>query len=48
MRYHSYKNRAGGYWRGRSRFGRYYTRKGGCLVLIVLLPFALWGLSKIL
>ena len=37
-RYHSYKGKRGGYWRGRSRMGKYYTRRG-CLV-ILLVPAA--------
>lgn len=39
MRYHKYKNKSGGYYRGRSRAGRYYTRPSGCLlpVLIIIL-----------
>lgn len=28
MRYHRYKKKPGGYWRGRSRTGRYYTKQG--------------------
>lgn len=39
MRYHSYKNKPGGYWRGRSRAGGFYTRSGagcgGCLMSIL-------------
>ena len=27
-RYRSYKNKSGGYWRGRSRSGKYYTKRG--------------------
>lgn len=34
-RYHRYKHKSGGYWRGRSRGGKYYTRKG-CMVLFAL------------
>ncbi len=34
MRYHKYKNKSGGYFRGRSRVGRYYTRQG-CLLPIL-------------
>lgn len=40
-RYHLYKRKPGGYWRGR-RYGRYYTRKGcgcGCAVVLLAFPF---------
>lgn len=37
-RYHRYKHKPGGYWRGKSRWtGRYYTRKDGCAPLLILL-----------
>lgn len=35
MRGHSYKHKRGMYFRGRSRTGRYYTRTG-CLLPILL------------
>jgi len=35
MRGHSYKNKSGMYFRGRSRGGRYYTRTG-CLIPTLL------------
>lgn len=35
-RYHSYKNKSGGYLRGRGRYGRYYTVKSGCLLPVIL------------
>ena len=28
MRYHRYKYKSGGYYRGRSRYGKYYTKQG--------------------
>lgn len=28
MRYHNYKHKSGGYYRGRSRSGKYYTKQG--------------------
>ena len=34
MGYHKYKNKPGGYYRGRSRRGRYYTSQG-CLIPII-------------
>ena len=34
MSWHSYKNKRGMYYRGRSKSGRYYTRQG-CLVQII-------------
>lgn len=37
MRYHSYKHKIGGYFRGR-RYGRYYTRTG-CLVYLLIMAF---------
>ena len=40
MRGHSYKNRRGSYYRGRSRTGRYYTRSG-CLIQVLLIIAAL-------
>jgi hypothetical protein len=39
-RYHPYKNKRGGYWRGRNRAGRYYTSKGN--------PFLALGILVIL
>ncbi len=31
MKYHKYKHKKGGYYRGRTRSGHYYTRQeGGC------------------
>jgi len=34
-KYHSYKNKSGGYMRGRSRSGRFYT-KGGCITFVFI------------
>jgi len=36
-RYHRYKHKPGGYWRGGSRWGRYYTKKGCAPLLLVSL-----------
>src|SRR5690348_14127781 len=53
VRYHRYKHKAGGYWRGRSRFGRFYTRSGGCcLVLFAVFILTLvatlgWAVSAV-
>ncbi|MEY8416686.1 hypothetical protein AAK964_10325 [Tissierella praeacuta] len=44
MRYHRYKNKRGGYYRGRSRYGRYYTRPSGCLLPILVFTAALIGI----
>lgn len=40
MGYHKYKNKSGGYYRGRSRYGRYYTRPSGCLLPILIFTVA--------
>jgi len=51
MGYHRYKHKAGGYWRGRSRRGGFYTRRGGCMVVITLAPvgcLVVWGLLHLL
>lgn len=45
-RYHSYKHKPGGYFRGRSRFGRYYTRKAGCVIPMALF-LLLMGLALV-
>lgn len=44
MSYHRYKHKSGGYYRGRSRGGRYYTRSG-CLVQIVIMFLLTIGIS---
>lgn len=36
MRYHRYKHKSGGYYRGRGRGGRYYT-KSGCMVQVIII-----------
>lgn len=37
MRYHSYKGKSGGYMKGRSRYGKYYTVSGCVLYLLPIL-----------
>lgn len=45
MRYHRYKNKSGGYYKGRARSGKYYTYKG-CLVNMILIMFSLFFLAS--
>lgn len=45
-KYHRYKNKSGGYYRGRSRSGRYYT-KSGCMlpilsIILLVLAVVTW------
>ncbi len=48
MRYHKYKNKPGGYYRGRSRSGRYYTRSSGCLLPILVASIGMISLIMFL
>ncbi|MDR7856319.1 hypothetical protein [Tissierella sp.] len=48
MRYHRYKNKHGGYYRGRSRYGRYYTRPSGCLLPILIFTVAIATIISLL
>lgn len=43
MAYRRYKNKSGGYYRGRTASGRYYTRSSGCLLpMIIILAFIIY------
>lgn len=48
MGYHRYKNRSGGYYRGRSRIGRFYTRPSGCLLPILIFVTIIFSIILLL